>query len=98
MLDHDTDPAASLPTVLSWSLRHLTDDQRTEFGLLGIAPGPDTTLPAVASLFGLPLAASRMSLSLLEFSLIVYRRPGGRGAGGGRGRGGAAAAARERPD
>ncbi|MDR6594501.1 NB-ARC domain-containing protein [Saccharothrix longispora] len=41
-LDHDIDLSASLPTVLSWSLRHLTDTQRTVFVLLGIAPGPDT--------------------------------------------------------
>jgi hypothetical protein len=45
-LDSD-DPTASLPTVLSWSLRHLTAQQREGFALLGIAPGPDTGLPAV---------------------------------------------------
>lgn len=38
MLDHDTDPAASLPAVLSWSLRHLTDQQQRVFMLLGIPP------------------------------------------------------------
>lgn len=37
-----------LPAVLSWSLRHLTDRQRTAFALLGIAPGPDIDLPAAA--------------------------------------------------
>ncbi|MFT7871254.1 MULTISPECIES: AfsR/SARP family transcriptional regulator [Amycolatopsis] len=78
MLDHDTDPAASLPTVLSWSLRHLTDEQRTVFGLLGIAPGPDTTLPAVAALTGLPPAAARKALSALEEASMVERRPHGR--------------------
>ncbi|CCH29416.1 ATP-binding protein [Saccharothrix espanaensis] len=77
-LDHDTDPAASLPTVLSWSLRRLTDEQRTVFGLLGIAPGPDTTPPAVAALVGLPPARARRALSALEEGSLLERRPGGR--------------------
>lgn len=76
-LDSD-DPDASLPTVLSWSLRHLTDQQRTLFGLLGIAPGPDTTLPAAAALTGLPPAAVRKALSALEEASLLERRPHGR--------------------
>jgi tetratricopeptide (TPR) repeat protein len=72
------DPAASLPTVLSWSLRHLTDQHRTVFGLLGIAPGPDITLPAVASLAGLPQAGARQALAALEEASLIERRPGGR--------------------
>ncbi|QUQ65450.1 SARP family transcriptional regulator [Kutzneria sp. CA-103260] len=72
------DAAASLPTVLSWSLRNLTDHQRTVFGLLGIAPGPDTTLPAVVSLSGLSQAAARRTLSALEDASLLERRPGGR--------------------
>jgi tetratricopeptide (TPR) repeat protein len=76
-LDSD-DPAASLPTVLSWSLRHLSEQQRTLFGLLGIAPGSDTTLPAVASLTGLPAARARRALSALEEVSLLERRPGGR--------------------
>jgi tetratricopeptide (TPR) repeat protein len=78
MLDHDTDPAASLPSVLSWSLRRLTKEQRTVFGLLGIAPGPDTTLPAVVSLTDLSLARARKALSALEEASLVERRPLGR--------------------
>ncbi|MFI9815840.1 AfsR/SARP family transcriptional regulator [Saccharothrix variisporea] len=78
MLDHDTDPAASLPVVLSWSLRRLTDEQRTVFGLLGIAPGPDTTPPAVAALTGLPAARARRALSALEEASLLERLPGGR--------------------
>ncbi|MGW6928482.1 BTAD domain-containing putative transcriptional regulator [Lentzea sp. NPDC054927] len=78
MLDHDTDPAASLPAVLSWSLRRLTDEQRTVFGLLGITPGPDTTLPAVAALTGLPADRARNALSVLEEASLLERRPHGR--------------------
>ncbi|OXM59645.1 phosphorylase family protein [Amycolatopsis vastitatis] len=68
-------PAASLPTVLSWSLRHLNDQQRTLFGLLGIAPGPDTALPAVASLIDLPSASAHKALSALEEASLIARRP-----------------------
>ncbi|MBM7857313.1 DNA-binding SARP family transcriptional activator/tetratricopeptide (TPR) repeat protein [Lentzea nigeriaca] len=78
VLDHDSDPAASLPTVLSWSLRRLTDEQRTVFALLGIAPGPDTTLPAVIALTGLPPARARKALSALEEASLLERRPHGR--------------------
>ncbi|WP_394618976.1 BTAD domain-containing putative transcriptional regulator [Lentzea sp. JNUCC 0626] len=78
MFDHDTDPTASLPAVLSWSLRRLTDAQRTAFGLLGIAPGPDITLPAAAALAGLPAVAARRVLSALEEASLLERRPGGR--------------------
>ncbi|KOV87623.1 hypothetical protein ADL03_06585 [Nocardia sp. NRRL S-836] len=77
-LDHDTDPAASLPTVLSWSLRHLIDTQRTVFALLGIAPGPDTTPPAAAALTGVPDRLARRTLSVLENASLLERRPGGR--------------------
>jgi DNA-binding SARP family transcriptional activator/Tfp pilus assembly protein PilF len=78
MLDHDTDPGASLPAVLSWSLRWLTDEQRTVFGLLGIAPGPDTTLPAVTALTGLPQNRARKALSALEEASLLELRPGDR--------------------
>jgi tetratricopeptide (TPR) repeat protein len=77
-LDHDTDPAASLPAVLSWSLGRLTLEQRTVFGLVGIAPGPDTTLPAVAALTGLPPTRARKALSALEEASLLERRSGGR--------------------
>ncbi|ACU37620.1 Tetratricopeptide TPR_2 repeat protein [Actinosynnema mirum DSM 43827] len=76
--DHDTDPAASLPTVLSWSLRRLTDEQRVVFSLLGIAPGPDTTPPATAALTRLSSAHARRALAALEGASLVERRPGGR--------------------
>ncbi|WP_433261657.1 ATP-binding protein [Actinosynnema sp. CS-041913] len=78
MLDHDTDPAASLPAVLSWSLRRLTDQQRTVFALLGIAPGPDTDLSAAASLTGLSEAQTRKALRALEDASLLDRHPHGR--------------------
>lgn len=78
MLDHGTDPAASLPAVLSWSQRWLTDTERTVFGLLGIAPGPHTTLPAVAALTGFALARTRKILSALVEASLLERRSHGR--------------------
>ncbi|MGW6442730.1 BTAD domain-containing putative transcriptional regulator [Lentzea sp. NPDC055074] len=77
-LDHDTDPAAGLPTVLSWSLRHLTEHQRAVFALLGIAPGPDTTSAATAALTGLPESPARKALAALEEASLIERQPGGR--------------------
>jgi tetratricopeptide (TPR) repeat protein len=76
VLDSD-DPAASLPTVLSWSLRALTPRQRTVFGLLGIAPGPDIGLAAAASLIGVPAAQARVVLrGLVQASLLGEDAPG----------------------
>ncbi|MER5268356.1 BTAD domain-containing putative transcriptional regulator [Actinosynnema sp. NPDC002837] len=78
MLDHDTDLTASLPAVLSWSLRHLTERQRMVFVQLGIAPGPDTDLPAAASLTGLTPTEARKALRVLEDHSLLDRHPHGR--------------------
>ncbi|RKT52930.1 AfsR/SARP family transcriptional regulator [Saccharothrix australiensis] len=69
----DTDPAASLPAVLSWSLRRLTERQRTALALLGTAPGPDIGLPAAANLAGLPEREARAVLhALVDASLLDH--------------------------
>ncbi|MBW4722176.1 AfsR/SARP family transcriptional regulator [Saccharothrix obliqua] len=78
MLDHDTDPTASLPAVLSWSLRWLTDRQRTVFALLGIAPGPDIDLPAATALTGEPEVDTRKALRALEDHFLLDRHAHGR--------------------
>ena len=70
----DDDPTSSLPTVLSWSLRGLTTEQRTTFALLGIAPGPDIGLPAASSLTGLPPSRARKVLRDLEDASLLERR------------------------
>ncbi len=74
----DDEPAASLPAVLSWSLRGLTVEQRTVFALLGIAPGPDIGLPAAASLTGLPARRTGTVLDTLEEASLLARQPCGR--------------------
>jgi transcriptional regulator with XRE-family HTH domain len=70
----DSDPATSLPSVLSWSLRSLTPEQRTAFELLGIAPGPDIGLSAAAGLIGLrPSRARTLLRTLADVSLLTRK-------------------------
>lgn len=71
----DADPTASLPDVLSWSLRALTVEQRRVFALLGIAPGADIGLDAAAHLIDLPLAQTRKVLRQLEDASLLTRHP-----------------------
>jgi len=72
------DPDASLPTVLSWSVRRLADEYRTAFGLLGIAPGPDIDLPAATHLTGLSERDTRTVLRGLVDASLITPAPGGR--------------------
>jgi len=74
----DVDAAASLPAVLSWSVRALTADQARMFGLLGIAPGPDISLSAAASLAALPSVPARLLLRELEHASLVQQHVPGR--------------------
>lgn len=69
----DADPTASLPEVLSWSLRALSVEQRRVFALLGIAPGADIALPAVTHLTDLPRAQARKILRQLEDASLLTR-------------------------
>ncbi|WP_116200161.1 AfsR/SARP family transcriptional regulator [Amycolatopsis circi] len=74
----DGDPSASLPAVLSWSHRALAAEEVTAFALLGVAPGPDTGLPAAASLLGLPRNETATLLRRLERSSLLDRGADGR--------------------
>jgi tetratricopeptide (TPR) repeat protein len=74
----DVDPAASLPAVLSWSLRTLTAQQREVFGLLGIAPGVDISAAAAASLTGLSRPQVVKVLRELEDASLLRRQANGR--------------------
>jgi DNA-binding SARP family transcriptional activator/tetratricopeptide (TPR) repeat protein len=67
----------NLRAVLSWSTQALGPQATNLFGLLGFAPGPDISLPAAASLAGLPPARTRAVLRELEHaSLLVQHVPG----------------------
>ncbi|WP_121394598.1 ATP-binding protein [Actinokineospora cianjurensis] len=72
------EPTASLPAVLSWSLRHLTAGQRRVFALMAIAPGPNAGLHTVEHLVGLPLQDTYRTLGALVESSLVHRTPEGR--------------------
>jgi DNA-binding SARP family transcriptional activator/tetratricopeptide (TPR) repeat protein len=74
---HD-DPTTSLTAVLSWSYRALTTQQQVGFGLLGIAPGPDISLPAAASLTGQPPAQAAIVLRGLQEASLLGRDTRGR--------------------
>jgi tetratricopeptide (TPR) repeat protein len=73
----DGDPRAAVDAVLSWSYAALTDQQARVFGLLGIAPGPDISLLAAASLTNLPTQQAKAILrALARVSLVVEHTPG----------------------
>ncbi|MGW4065002.1 ATP-binding protein [Amycolatopsis sp. NPDC004747] len=72
------EPTASLPAVLSWSLRRLDDRQRRVFALLGVMPGPDIGLLAATHLTGLPKREAQLLLRALADASLVDRVPGGR--------------------
>jgi DNA-binding SARP family transcriptional activator/tetratricopeptide (TPR) repeat protein len=74
----DDDPSASLPTVLSWSYRALTEEQAAAFSLLAITPGPDIGLTAAANLTGLPPTRARAVLRGLEQASLLDRDTHGR--------------------
>ncbi|WP_433260203.1 AfsR/SARP family transcriptional regulator [Actinosynnema sp. CS-041913] len=74
----DGDPAASLPAVLSWSYRALSPEQARVLALLATAPGPHTSLPAAASLCGLPPGRTTAVLRSLERASLLTVDPAGR--------------------
>jgi tetratricopeptide (TPR) repeat protein len=74
----DDDPAASLPTVLSWSRHALTPDQDRLFVLLALGPGADIGLHAAASLAGLPPPRTATLLRGLERASLITRTADGR--------------------
>ncbi len=71
------DAATSLRQLLFWSYRQLTSPAAQMFALLGVHCGPDITVPAAASLAGVPRAeAGRALAELADASLAAEHRPG----------------------
>jgi DNA-binding SARP family transcriptional activator/tetratricopeptide (TPR) repeat protein len=71
------DAATSLGELLSWSHRQLSAPAAAMFALLGVHCGPDFTIPAAASLAGVPAAAAgRVLAELADASLVAEHRPG----------------------
>lgn len=71
------DPVASVRSIFSWSLEGLTASTARMFALLGLHPGPDITVPAAASLAGIPPPQARRALrELAQVHLISEHVPG----------------------
>jgi DNA-binding SARP family transcriptional activator/tetratricopeptide (TPR) repeat protein len=68
----------NLCAVLACSVRALSSPAATLFGLLGIAPGPDIGLPAVAALAALSQTRARATLRELEHASLVAQPVPGR--------------------
>jgi DNA-binding SARP family transcriptional activator/Tfp pilus assembly protein PilF len=71
------DPMTSLRAALSWSSGQLTVHAADMFRLLDVHPGPDISLPAAASLAGVPLRRAAAALrELAGLHLLTQHRPG----------------------
>ncbi|MDX6392988.1 MAG: hypothetical protein QOJ73_4051 [Streptosporangiaceae bacterium] len=71
------DVGTSARTVFSWSCANLSAPTARMFRLLGLHPGPDISIPAAASLAGLPLPETRRTLGELARShLLAEPTPG----------------------
>jgi DNA-binding SARP family transcriptional activator/tetratricopeptide (TPR) repeat protein len=74
----DTDPAADLRALFSWSYRTLSPETARLFRLLGLHPGPDIDVVAAASLTAVPRARARRHLAELARSHLVTECGSGR--------------------
>lgn len=69
------DPASSVHAALSWTYGALTDSQASSLALLGLAPGPDISLHAAASLVADDEAGATLR-ALERVSMIEQHAPG----------------------
>jgi DNA-binding SARP family transcriptional activator len=67
------DSSASLRAALSWSYHALSPAAAAAFGLLGLAPGADISLPAATSLLALPTTGALAVLRELEHAHLVQQ-------------------------
>jgi DNA-binding SARP family transcriptional activator len=73
------EPATSVRMVVSWSRAGLrSESAQRMFRLLGMHPGADITLPAAASLAGLPLSEAYLALTELCDEYLLTEQPFGR--------------------
>ncbi|TWP50697.1 tetratricopeptide repeat protein [Lentzea tibetensis] len=68
----------NLRAVFSWSYDALTPDAAALFGLLGLAPGPDFSVAAAASLTSLPVSRTAALMRELESAHLVQQPTPGR--------------------
>ena len=69
------DAAANVRAVISWSYEQLDATAARVFRLLGLHPGPDISVPAAASMTGLPLREGRAVLAELTRAHLLAERP-----------------------
>jgi tetratricopeptide (TPR) repeat protein len=73
----DADLTANARTAFSWSYQRLSGPAARLFRLLGLHPGTDVTVPAAASLAGLPRPEVHPAVEeLCEAHLLAQHRPG----------------------
>ncbi len=71
------EPVTSVRMVFSWSQARLNSLALRMFRLLGMHPGPDITIPAAASLAGLPLDRAALAITeLCDEHLLTEYAPG----------------------
>ncbi|MGI5214683.1 tetratricopeptide repeat protein [Plantactinospora sp. CA-290183] len=71
------DPTTDVRAVFSWSCAALHAPANRLFRLLGLHPGPDVSIPAAASIAGLPIRQARRLLTeLTRANLLVEHVPG----------------------
>jgi DNA-binding SARP family transcriptional activator len=71
------EPDTTLRVVFSWSYQNLSAATARVFRLLGLHPGPDISVPAAASLAGVPEDQARRALDeLASAHLITEQVPG----------------------
>ncbi len=72
------DPASSVRAVFSWSYQNLSGPAARMFRLLGAHPGPDISMPAAASLAGVPCPEARRILAELTGTQLLTQDARGR--------------------
>jgi tetratricopeptide (TPR) repeat protein/transcriptional regulator with XRE-family HTH domain len=72
------DKVSSVRAVLSWSYRSLSPPAAAMFRLLGLHDGPDISLPAAASLAGMPQSRARGALDELARASLLTEQQSGR--------------------
>ncbi|MFD4510233.1 BTAD domain-containing putative transcriptional regulator [Streptomyces sp. NPDC058457] len=70
--------SSEVRAVFSWSYRALGPEAARLFRLLGLHPGPDAALPAVAALAGVPAARARVLVAELVRGHLLTEQPAGR--------------------
>jgi DNA-binding SARP family transcriptional activator len=76
-LEVPLDPISDLRAVFSWSYDSLDEESRRAFRLLGLRPGHEIGMPAMAALFAVDIAAARRLVDkLVDANLVREHRPG----------------------